>query len=284
VDNASTDGSVDDLPDDARLSVVRLDQNIGYVRGMNAGWAKSSGDVWIPMNDDVVLAPQFIERALDALESHPEAGAIAPLLRLPGGDEGSEAVVGAEGMSLDMRVMHVGTPVGERNTFKASGACPVLRRSAVEDVIRVAGDGPFDPWFDTYGEDVDLAFRLWSLGWETWFAPGAVASHALSASSARSVFDKRGRLRTNVVAARHANAWRHLPADLLVFSAPLILLGDAVFLVLALARGDLGALVDVPRAWARAARGLPGFIRERRRFRTRVHPDVGRVLMVAHRR
>lgn len=273
VDNGSTDDSLENLPSDHRVLVVRNGENLGYARGMNVGWQASSGTFWIPMNDDAILHPDFVEQALRVFQSTGGAGAVAPLVLravnagLPWDSPGPVTLVsGPESTTLDMRVV-VDLPVDQpRPTFKANGACPVYRSAALAQVIERAGDGPFDPWFDTYGEDLDLCFRLHALGWTTVFAPTVLAAHQVSGSSAPRIHDKRGRLRRNLIAARHANAWRHLPILQLVLAAPLIAVGDVVFMCLSLLRRDGAAIPDIAAAWARVARGLPALVRERRRF------------------
>src|SRR5205085_7053751 len=57
------------------------------------------------------------------------------------------------------------------------GGADAYRRSA----WTAAGGLDERLWF--YGADVDLALRLWSLGWTTVAAPGAVAVHLRSATS-----------------------------------------------------------------------------------------------------
>lgn len=261
VDNGSTDGAVADLRErHPGIRVHVLDQNLGYARGMNLGIAEVGGAAVVPMNDDAVLAPDFAEVAMRVLAARPTAGVVAPLVVRAGADGvdwsgGSFTLdAGPQRLSRSLRVVADPPPDHGAWCVKANGACPVIRRSAVDAVVRAHGEGPFDPVFDTYGEDVDLAFALHRLGWRTWFAPEVRAAHTTSAGSAVSVADKRGRLRTNLVAARHRNAWRHLSASDLLRTWPLVVAGDVGFVVRQWLQGDRGALGDVGRAWARVAR------------------------------
>ena len=291
VDNGSTDDSLAHLPENSRLRVIENGQNLGYARGMNVGWSASRGDLWVPMNDDAVLHRSFIERAIRRLELDSHVGAIAPLVlrsddsgQLPWeGEAPAELDSGPESLTLDMRVTGDGRLDRARRTFKANGSCPAYRRVALEDILERVDEGPFDPWFDTYGEDVDLAFRLWSLGWSTSYEPDVLATHARGASSAERIHDKRGRLRRNLVAARHANAWRHLTAGRLPIVLPLLFLADLTFVLLSLPRRDPRAAVDVMAAWVRVGGSLPSLWAERRRIPPRRHADVGIVRLAARR-
>jgi GT2 family glycosyltransferase len=46
--------------------------------------------------------------------------------------------------------------------------------------------GGWDPGFRHYVEDIDLQYRAAQAGWERWFVPGALVTHAYAA-----VIDKR---------------------------------------------------------------------------------------------
>lgn len=290
VDNGSSDGSLTQLPEDPRIQVIENGENLGYARGMNIGWHASTGALWIPMNDDARLHPRFVEAAIAAFEVAPEAGAVAPLVLRPRGpmlpwDERGPALLdsGPETVTLDMRVVTDGEPDRPTPAFKANGSCPVYRATAIDDVLDVVDAGPFDPWFDTYGEDTDLAFRLHALGWTTVFTPAVLAAHHTAASSSARIADKRGRLRQNVMVARHANAWRHLPVSRLVMAVPLILAGDVVFALRSLLRGDFSVLSDLGAAWRRVARSVGSFREERRRFPPSRHASAGRLRRVSRR-
>lgn len=60
--------------------------------------------------------------------------------------------------------------------FGVSGACPIYRRKALEDIK--IGDEYFDEDFFMYKEDIDLSWRMRLLGWNIAYIPKAVAYHA----------------------------------------------------------------------------------------------------------
>jgi GT2 family glycosyltransferase len=55
------------------------------------------------------------------------------------------------------------------------GAFLLLRREMLEEL------GGFDEGFRLYGEDIDLCYRAAKAGWERWYVPQAVVSHAHAA-------------------------------------------------------------------------------------------------------
>lgn len=72
--------------------------------------------------------------------------------------------------------------------FGVSGALPIYRRKAVEDV---AFEGyMFDDGFGSYKEDVDLAFRLRSAGWKSYVETNARAWHDRTAAGPRETSDQ----------------------------------------------------------------------------------------------
>ena len=269
VDNASSDGSVDRLalPDDA--VVLRNDTNRGYAAGMNQGIAASSGPVVVPCYQDVVLHPEFAARAVAALAGGERIAAVAPLVVHvgPDGELPTGGVVavesGAQHLAWDMRVHDDGRSTDPHTCLKPSGACPVYRRTVLDELSSPEGS-PFAVVFDTYGEDVDLALRLASHGWKVQYEPSVLAGHTISSSSTPSVGDKRGRLRTNIVAGRHLNVWRHLPLPAALAAALLVLVGDLAFVATRLVRRDLQVLGDVGRAWARVLGQAPRLVAHRR--------------------
>ena len=57
------------------------------------------------------------------------------------------------------------------------GAFLLLRREMLDEL------GGFDPGFRLYGEDIDLCYRAAKGGWERWYVPKAVVSHAHAAAT-----------------------------------------------------------------------------------------------------
>jgi GT2 family glycosyltransferase len=287
LDNGSTDGTIDLLPGLEALGcrTVRSSINLGYAEGMNAAYRASEGDVFVAMNCDAVLHPEFVANAVKLLDDRPDVGIVGALVyRLEGHDFPWQAAPASRppidgfvvGLGPTMRTRLVAGPGDTASSFKANGACPVLRRSAVEQILAAYGTGPFDPVFDTYGEDVDLAFKAWALGWGTVASAAVIAAHERSYGTAPRVYDRRGRLRVNSIAARHLNAWRHLPRSMLPGTAALLIAGDMGLTAHQLIRAEAGIVRDVGRAWARVWRHR----RDLRRFR-RLHPPPSRRLVRA---
>lgn len=279
VDNGSTDGTAEMLHEFRGVAtIVPLHENTGFARGMNTGYEHSRGEIVIPFNTDVVLRPDFVQAAVDHFVQHPAVGVIGPyVLKIEErGDDwrfwerADELPLdgGAIGLTELLKVYLVEDGSDWRVSFKANGACPVIRRTVIEDVRRNFGAGPFDPVFDTYGEDVDFAFKAWALRWRTMFARNVVAGHVRSYASALEMPDKRGRLRINLIAERYINALRHLPTKQALNVVGRQIVHDLRLMARQRRTGDREIVEDVRVAWARVI----GLWRDLLRFRALYQP------------
>ena len=74
VDNASHDGSCDWIPTDfPEVTLIRLEQNIGFAAGNNLAVRRADGCEWIALlNPDAFPEPKWLEALMDAAARHPE--------------------------------------------------------------------------------------------------------------------------------------------------------------------------------------------------------------------
>lgn len=250
-DNRSVDATADVL-NATGLPFTQNHENVGYARGMNQMLALVKTPYVVLLNADCQLDKDFLSRAIGRLEESPQLDAIAPLVwrtqdrdKL---DSGPVAVRKTMRVNLDRDIETA------RECHKANGACPVFRMATLRALETQSGYLGFDETFDTYGEDIDLALRLERLGARTFFDPSVQAVHQRSASSgAVSILEKKGRLRTNVVAGRHLNAAGHQSWYWLSVVWPVLLTQDVALMAIGLIKGDLAVVGDVLRAWRRAA-------------------------------
>lgn len=200
IDNGSIDGTADLIEREyapafeGRLRVVRNKENLGFARAHNQAILWSDSEFVACVNQDMVLDEHFFEESIRALAQHPDAAAIAPkLLRWTFDESGimaSSKTNQIDSMGItphrSFRFTDLGAGEIDRgqydslgSVFGVSGALPVYRRAALEDVRE--GDDFFDSDFHTYKEDIDMAFRLRWRGWTTRSVPAARAWHARSA-------------------------------------------------------------------------------------------------------
>jgi GT2 family glycosyltransferase len=185
VDNASTDRSLElvraGIP---QRRIIQNESNQGYCVAHNQAVRESHGSYYLPMNPDVYLLPEFIERLVNAMGEHPESGSASGKFWQPS-IGGESRIMDAAGLLIDRRRRQYLRGHGEEDhgqydeaeeVFGADGAAPLYRRSTLEDVKIF--DQYYDEAYFGYQEDVDLAWRSRLFGWKCWYEPSAVAVHA----------------------------------------------------------------------------------------------------------
>jgi GT2 family glycosyltransferase len=180
-DNGSTDGTPgrvrESFPD---AKVVELGANLGFPAACNRGVASGSGEIIVLLNNDVDASPDFLERLVRQFANE-RVGSAAALLVHPDGK-----TIDSVGLCADPTL--AGFPrLRGQSVDAASVSSPVLagpcgaggayRRAAWEAA------GGLDEGVRFYGEDLDLALRIRSAGWEAVSAPDAVALHQGSATA-----------------------------------------------------------------------------------------------------
>lgn len=187
VDNASTDGSVEQLEQTyPAVEIIRNTKNKGYAGGVNPGFRRAIelGAAFVaPFNDDAVADKRWLQQLVDFLESHPKYGAAAP------------KVISSDRERLDSAgeyytIWGLPYPRGRReydtrkydadtDIFAATGAASLYRIKALQEI------GLLDEDFFCYYEDVDLGFRMQLAGWRIGFVPGSIVHHHIGMTSAR---------------------------------------------------------------------------------------------------
>ncbi|MGB9184387.1 MAG: glycosyltransferase family 2 protein [Solirubrobacteraceae bacterium] len=195
VDNTSQDGSAAAARRQAPWArVLAAPGNLGFGAAVNLVAARTQSDWLAAANADVSVTPGALERLL-AAGSDPRVGAVAPRLKLPGGE--TQHSVGPLptlplALTFALGVHHLSPGLGDRLCLEARwdperprfvpwaiGAFLLLRRSAFEAA------GGFDERQWMYAEDLDLGWRLREAGWLTRYEPRAVVRHAGAAATAQ---------------------------------------------------------------------------------------------------
>lgn len=177
VDNSGTWDAVGDAGGGA--TVLRPGHNLGYAGGNNLGmgWAFAYGCAWaLLLNDDVTLAPEALQRLLEAAAAHPDAGILGPLVLMQEEPERILSAGGCFGPGMAAVQRSVGEPdcgqFARTETVDWLTGCALLvNRRMVEAV------GWLDESFFLYVEEVDWCYRAGRGGWSVLFVPGARVWH-----------------------------------------------------------------------------------------------------------
>lgn len=194
-DNASTDATREIvrqiLPS---AEIISFPKNYGLGGGFNRSLSWSNAPYVVGLCVDVMLAPDFIERAVAAAEAHPEAGVVqGKILRYDYEHEKVTSLIDTTGMQIyrSRRVINRGhgeEDVGQYNEsgeiFCYEGAVPFFRRKALEEVkmLKTKPDEKFpyeylDEDFVWYADELDLGWRLHHAGRTNWYDPAVLAAH-----------------------------------------------------------------------------------------------------------
>ena len=185
VDNASSDGSMDNLGADLppRLNIIQLDDNIGFAGGNNHA-AKLATGTWLALlNPDAEAEPDWLSRLYAASARHPNTNMFASAqidLNDPGRLDGAGDALFGFGIPWRGGFGRPRQELPEEGScFSPCGAGAMYRRTTF------LAHGGFDERFFCYCEDVDLGYRLRLAGEDCVFVPDAVIRHAGSGLTGR---------------------------------------------------------------------------------------------------
>jgi len=194
VDNASEDGSAEAIrAADPGAEVIPLPVNLGFGAGVNRGIAVTSTPYVAVVNPDLVVEPGSTKALLEYLERAPNVAIVGPRIETPDGELYPSV----------RRFPSLADAIGHAFLWFVWPANPFTRRYRMLDwdhdrpadvdwiagthfiVRRTAWDevGGFDERYFMYGEDVDLCWHLWKLGWRVAYEPAARVSHEIGRST-----------------------------------------------------------------------------------------------------
>jgi N-acetylglucosaminyl-diphospho-decaprenol L-rhamnosyltransferase len=185
VDNASTDGSADNLRADGLPDFRLLAQhtNLGFAAGSNVG-VKAAAAPWVAMlNPDAEAKPDWLEQVLDGIRRHSGAHMFS-CAQLALDDE--TVLDGAGDNYLGIGIPWRGGFGRSASELPEEGECfSPCGASAVFKRDTYIAHGGLDERFFCYCEDVDLGYRMRLAGETCIFLPRAVISHAGSGITGR---------------------------------------------------------------------------------------------------
>lgn len=187
VDDGSRDGCVSKAAEEfAGVTVVRRAKAGGFCVAANTGIAAATAPVVELLNDDAEVTEGWADAALRWFADE-RIAAVAPLVLQNDPSRrarGLPPLIDTAGDEYDpggfARKRGSGSPIADFRcagpVWGASAAAAFYRRSALVAV------GGFPEHFGAYFEDVDLSFRLRSLGFEIVYDPAAVVWHRVNGS------------------------------------------------------------------------------------------------------
>lgn len=167
------------------VEYVRIENNAGYVKGMNQGLehvlAMPEPSEWVmTLSNDTELAADFFAAFGElATNLEPTTGMLAPKLR----DMHDHQMLDGTGIGVCLDGMSTARGQREVDHRQYDHQIDILLPNGVSAIYRVAmlkDVGLMDECFWSYCEDTDLGLRGWLAGWDCRFVPQCVVSHARS--------------------------------------------------------------------------------------------------------
>jgi GT2 family glycosyltransferase len=181
VDNASTDGTVEELQRlTGELPHVRLilnDHNAGFGPANNQGLSAASGDIFVVLNNDTVVPRGWLTRLARHLKN-PAVGLLGPATNRTCNEAQIDVAYQTYGEFMAVARGHSERHEGERFPIRMPMMfCLAFRRDTYDRL------GPLDERYETgMFEDEDYALRAKAAGLEVAWTPEVYVHHAYHAS------------------------------------------------------------------------------------------------------
>ena len=183
-------GSAEGAPHGIR--VLDNPRPLSLAANVNLGIAATAGGYVLNVNPDAVAEPGAVAALVTFADEHPRCGIAGPRMRWPDGSwqpsrRRFPTVRGTIVRRTPLRrirspyeTQHEHYELDERPTEPAQadwmlGAFLLMRRELLDEI------GGWDAGFRHYCEDIDLCYRAAQAGWERWYVPAAVVTHAYAA-------------------------------------------------------------------------------------------------------
>ena len=186
VDQGSSDGTAAHVarhfPD---VQLIANSENTLYCRGQNQAIRATRGEHVLVLNNDAVLHPDFLARAVQTMGQGERTGMVCGKVlswdarHLDGA--GQHAGFWCQPKDRGYRQRDRGQFDAPAEVFGPGGAAPLFRRAMLEEI---ADEGAyFDEKLGCFYEDLDLAARAQRRGWRARYDPQAVAYHYRGATA-----------------------------------------------------------------------------------------------------
>jgi GT2 family glycosyltransferase len=252
-DNGSSDDSITMVREKfSQIQLISLKENSGFAGGYNKALQQVNADVFVLLNSDVEVTPNWIEPIVELLEKNESVAAVQPKIRSFHNKEYFE-YAGAGGGWIDSlgypfargRVFETvekdeGQYDDVQNVFWATGAALFIR----SDVWKRSGG--LDESFFAHQEEIDLCWRIQLMGYKVAVCPSSVVYHVGGGTLPKGARKTFLNFRNNLIMLS-----KNMSAGEKLYKLPFRFLLDWVFALKALLSGDVGSSGAVFKAhWA----------------------------------
>ncbi len=190
IDNASTDGTLNYLKKkinavNKKITVICNKDNLGFAKANNQGAKLAQGEYLLLLNNDTEVLTGWLDPLVQILERDDSVGAVGAKLLFPDGPiQHAGVIIIGRNDSQALIARHVfqnmkkpPAEAGQCITFQAvTAACMLLKKTIFNEV------SGFDESYWNGSEDVDLCFKIQSLGKMIVYQPQSTVIHHESKS------------------------------------------------------------------------------------------------------
>jgi GT2 family glycosyltransferase len=153
VDNGSSSGIADLNADFQVVRWSRLPKNFGLTKALNIGIRASEGEYILLLHDDVRITGETVSKLADYLETHPDAGAVCPLLTDASGNPVAQLrdLPGPSNSDPALRI----PPDGEETSVECVSGAAIMFRS-----FYLRGLRQIDERYGNYGSAIELCQQV----------------------------------------------------------------------------------------------------------------------------
>lgn len=197
VDNASPEGGVETLKRQfPGITIIKSSENLGFARANNLGVRQASGDYVLLLNPDTKLTGRAINIMMDRIKELPDAGIVG--CRMLNTDLSVQTTSIQKFPTIANQLLNIEylrlrwpacplwdiAPLFTRSDHPVKvevipGACMLLKREVFEKVGMLSED------YFMYAEDLDLNYKVRSLGLSNYYVGEAEIIHHGGRSSSR---------------------------------------------------------------------------------------------------
>lgn len=180
VDNASSDDLASIKETFPEVKLIPLTKNVGYAKAANIGVENSRGGYIALLNNDVIVAPDWLNKLVSVLEHDRNVAAVCPRKRsllmdqILDGCGGAFNILG-QGWDRGESEVDVGQFSDYDEVTHPPGAIFLTRKKVIDEIGFL-----LNPDFFMLIDDVDFGFRCWKAGYKVVYTPNCVVYHARS--------------------------------------------------------------------------------------------------------
>lgn len=290
-DNGSTDQSVALLEKEfPTVTIIRLEDNYGFCKGYNKALQQVTADIYILLNSDVAVTPDWLTPLRDLFVHDADIDAVQPKIlsyrertrfEYAGAGGGFIDALGypfCRGRLFDYVEEDHGQYNDERPIFWATGACLAIRATTYHEL------GGLDEDFFAHMEEIDLCWRIHRTGHKVYYTGKSTVYHlgagTLAYNSPRKIFLN---FRNNLVMLL-----KHYGTGELMWKLPVRFMLDWLAALVFLLKGEAGSARAVFQAHLAFMKNIKGNYGKRRRlhraYPAYAHTQIFKGLILIERR